>query len=509
MMRAVALVSSLFLPAAALAADHPLWGADASRNMVSDERRLPARFTPGAARPGSEEIDPATTKGVRWTAKLGSQSYGNPTIAGGRVFLGTNNESPRDPRLTGDRSVVMALDEKTGALLWQLAVPKLGSGKVNDWEFLGICSSPAVDGDRVYVVTNRGEVLALDVAGLTNGNDGYVDEAKYLGGPGAPPIEPGPTDADIVWRYDLREELGVFPHNATSSAVLVVGDRLYVTTSNGVDWGHLNVPSPLAPALVVLDKKTGALLGEESSGISAATLHSNWSSPSLAIVGKSQQILFGGGDGILHAFAPDPVEDAEGLSVLQEIWRADGNPPEYRVKDGKKLRYPAWDGPSEFISTPVFAGGRVYAAIGQDPEHGSGKGYLQAFDPARTGDQSGKAVWRYDRLGRSISTPAVAGGLLYIADFDGKVHCLEAKTGKLVWMHDTRAHVWGSTLVADGKVYVGNEDGVLTVLAAGRRKKLLAEVELRSPVHGTPVAANGVLYVMTNTHLYAVSSEAR
>ena len=282
----------------ARAGDWPQWGFDAGRNMVSAEKKLPATFEPGKMKADSEEIDPATTKGVRWTAKLGSQSYGNPVIAGGRVFVGTNNESPRDPRIKGDRAILAAFDEATGAFLWQLVVPKLGSGKVNDWEFLGLTSSPTVEGDRVYAVTNRGEVVCLDVRGMANGNDGpFTDEASYIAGPGAPKVEPGPKDADILWRYDMREELGVFPHNATSSSVLIVGDRLYVTTSNGVDWGHLNIPSPNAPSLVVLDKKTGQLLGEEASGTGTRILHSNWSSPTYGKVGDKGMIFFGAGDG--------------------------------------------------------------------------------------------------------------------------------------------------------------------------------------------------------------------
>ena len=149
------LISSL--PCAAL--DWPMWGRDSSRNMVSDEKNLPDSFDPGRLKGASEEIDMATTKNVRWVAKLGSQAYGNPTVAGGKVYVGTNNESPRNPNLKGDRGVMMALDEKTGKFLWQLAVPKLGTGKVSDWEYLGICSPPTVEGNRIYLVTNRCEVI--------------------------------------------------------------------------------------------------------------------------------------------------------------------------------------------------------------------------------------------------------------------------------------------------------------------------------------------------------------
>src|SRR4051794_20467762 len=111
------------LPVLAGAGDWPMWGRDSSRNMVSDEKGLPVSFDVGQFKGSSEEIDMGTTKNIRWVAKLGSQSYGNPTVAGGKVFIGTNNEAPRNPKLAGDRGVLLCLDEKTGKLLWQLAVP--------------------------------------------------------------------------------------------------------------------------------------------------------------------------------------------------------------------------------------------------------------------------------------------------------------------------------------------------------------------------------------------------
>ena len=124
-----------------------------------------------------DEIDLKTTKNVKWVTKLGSQSYANPTVFNGKIFVGTNNETPRDPKHVGDRSILMCFDEKTGAFLWQLVVPKLKSGKVNDWENLGLFSSPTHDGKYLYIVTSRCEVLCLDINGMADGNDGpYKDE---------------------------------------------------------------------------------------------------------------------------------------------------------------------------------------------------------------------------------------------------------------------------------------------------------------------------------------------
>jgi outer membrane protein assembly factor BamB len=488
----------------ARAEDWPAWGRTMQRNMVAAESWKPDVLQPGTFVAGTEDVDLATTAGLRWVAQLGSQSYGNPTVSHGRVFVGTNNQRERRPGITGDYSLVLAFDEADGHLLWQLSVPKMGTGRVNDWEYLGICSSPTVDGDVVYVVTNRGEVVALDVDGLADGNDGAQDEGAFMAAVGKPPLELQALDADILWSFDMPGELGVFPHNITSSSVLIVGDRLVVTTSNGVDWSHLDLPSPFAPAFVVLDKATGAYVAEEGVGISERTLHANWSSP-LYVPAAGElpgQIVFGAGDGFLYGFNLDPI-DQGGLKVLSERWRYDGNAPEYWQRDGVPLDYPAFDGPSEFIATPVYAEGLVYGLIGQDPEHGPGVGRLSAVDPTASGDQSGRAVWAYQDITRSISTPAVAGGVIYAADYDGRLHALDARRGKVWWVHDTKAHLWGSPLVVGKRVYLGDEDGVLTVLAAGKKRKVLAEITFPAPIYSSPILANGTLYVATQTHLYA------
>jgi len=155
----------------------------------------------------------------------------------------------------------------------------------------------------------------------------------------------------------------------------------------------------------------------------------------------------------------------------------------------------------------VIHEGRVYIAIGQDPEHGQGLGNLVCIDASKTGDitQRGR-VWEYQGIDRTISTVSVSDSLVYAADYAGVIHCLEAATGKLLWKHDTLSHIWGSTLVVDDKLFIGNEDGYLIILRAGREKELIAEIEFPSPIYSSPVVANDVLYVATQTHLYALQA---
>ena len=499
------------------AEDWPQWGGnDPGRNMYSAAKGMPDSFDPGKVKSGTEEIDLATTKNVKWAVKLGSQSYGNPVIAGGKVFVGTNNESPRDKRHVGDRSVMMAFDEKTGAYLWQLVVPKLKSGKVNDWENLGMLAAPLVVGNKLYIVTSRCEVLCLDTEGQKNGNDGdYKDEAAYMvkdTPKEGSPVELGPQDADILWRYDMMDELGVFPHNASNCSVILVDGLLYVCTSNGQDWTHVNIPSPQSPSFIALDKKTGELVGEDDAAIGPRIYHGQWTSPSLGKVNGKTHVYFGGGDGVLYALDAKPTKDGD-TNFIKKAWWFDCVPEEYKKdKSGKAIKYPAAEGPSEINATPVFYKNRVYVAIGQDPEHGEGVGRLVCIDATKEGDitKSG-LIWDYKAIKRSISTVSIDPdkGLLYIADFSGFVHCLDAETGKVNWVHDMQAHMWGSTFVADGKVYVGDEDGDFVILESSKEKKIIDEVNVGAPIFSTPIVANGLMYVASQTHLFVVGEGVR
>jgi len=500
----------MLVPLLARGADWPQWGHDPSRNPVSEQRGLPVDCEPGKVDDTSGKLDLTGARNTRWAARMGDHVYGNPVVAGGKVLVGTNNESPRDPRIKGDYSLLLCLDEATGKLDWQLSCPKLLGGNNADWSGVGLCSSPAIDvaAGRVYVVTNRCEVLCLDLKGQSNGNDGpFQDEAQYMAGPGKPPIPVGPTDADIIWRYDMRDELGVYAFYQTASSVLLVGDKLYATTSNSRDWsGH--IPMPDAPALICLDAKTGKLLGQEASGISSRTFVSNWSSPAYGKVGNQDQVIFGGGDGWVYGFAAQPSPGGDGTPILKELWRFDANPPGHRLKDGKPIKYGGDDGPREVLATPVFHDGKVYAAIGKNPDDSAGPGLFSCIDASKTGDitTTGR-VWQYDKCSTSSASPAIVGDLMFTADSGGFAYCFDANTGALHWKHDMEGKVWGSPLAADGKVYLGSDGGTLVTFALSKEKKILGNSMFDGEILSSPVAANGTIFVATSRYVYAISEK--
>ncbi len=485
---------------AARAADQPQFGRWHSRNMVSAETNLPST------------CDPATGSNVKWVVPIGLRAYATPVVAGGKIFIGADNARPRDRRHTGDRGVLLCLNEADGKLRWQLVVPRVGGDNHNDWPRIGICSPPTVEGDRVYIVTNRAEVVCLDANGLADGNDGpFTGEAEAMVPAGSPAMELADTDADILWRFDMRSgAVSMQPHDSAHSSILIHGRYLYLNTGNGVDPTHRIIRRPDAPSLIVLDKVTGKLVGVDAERIGPRIFHCTWSSPAAGSVAGVPLVFFGGGDGVMYAFkaldgsAPSPAAPV----ALQRVWRFDCDPT--GPKDNVSRFLGNRDtGPSSILGLPVFHDGRVYVAAGGDIWWGKRQAWLKCIDAGGAGEVTATAErWAY-RLNRHCSsTPAIHDGLVYIADAGQVVHCVDAETGKGVWTHKAGGEIWGSTLVADGKVYVGTRRGELCILAAGREKKLLAAIKLDSPIHGTPVAANGVLYVATMRRLYALAKRS-
>jgi WD40 repeat protein len=636
--------------------DWPQWGGSRSRVNTPAGRNIPADWDVGepvkASRLG---VVPKGSRNIKWAAKLGSQTYGNPVVANGRIFVGTNNGGGYLTRYPNrvDLGVMLCFEEKTGNFRWQHSNEKHPSGRIHDWPFTGVCSTLVVDGDRLWYVSNRGEVVCLDTAGFYDGEDdgasglepkgvewvpvfrvpcklhadlarlrlafadaGVEPAAKfhipfrvkdghcrlgtsYRNGNLTPSHEivledglcrgfaidsqglrtnpnpllpkpdelfPGlehaaiddllqeqfrnagvelPTDsrlevveagrqwkltghlfgvprllhlkresdsltctkqlstldldeADVVWKFDMMRELGVYPHNMSNCSMITVGGMLFVCTSNGVDEGHHKVAAPEAPSFMAMDRLTGKVLWTDNSP-GANILHAQWASPSHAVIDGQPQVIFPGGDGWLYSF--DPKGDGRGGSRL--LWKFDVNPKESKYTLERSTK-------NQIISFPAIYDGLVYIVVGEDPEHGEGAGHLWCIDPAGRGggvdisselavDAEGNIIpprrlqavdvsrgeravpnpnsavrWHYvgqDQNGdgrltafeevfhRSLSIPVIKDDILYVGDQSGLLHCLNAKTGKFYWNYDLLAACWNSALLVDGKVYMCDEDG--------------------------------------------------
>ncbi|MEX0793947.1 MAG: PQQ-binding-like beta-propeller repeat protein [Pirellulaceae bacterium] len=522
--------------------DWPQWGGDSKRNNTPDAKSIPVDFDIGGFDRQSGDWKKEDAKNIKWVSQLGSQTYGNPVVADGKVFVGTNNGAgyiERSPPNV-DLGVLLCFDEETGKLLWQHSSKKLPTGRVHDWPLQGICSASYVEGKKVWFVTSRGEVRCLSTEGFHDGeNEGPYTEEEHT----------GELEADVIWVYDMMTELGVSQHNMANCSVTALGDILFVITSNGVDESHLVLPSPQAPSFIALDKNTGELLWSDASP-GDNILHGQWSCPAIAELGGVPQAIFPGGDGWLYSFKADKGNDGK----PELLWKFDCNPKETEwILGGRGTR-------NNIIGTPVIYNDLVYIAVGQDPEHGEGEGHLWCIDPTKRGDVSPElamkieedkrvpiphrrlqavdpeesevavanpnsaVVWHYstfdqngddeidfeETMHRSCGTVAIKDDILYIADFSGLFHCVNATNGEVHWTYDMLAASWGSPLIADGHVYIGDEDGDLAIFKHSSDPddaEPIAEINMGNSVYSTPVIANGVMFISNKTHLFAIEQQ--
>jgi len=536
------------------AADWPSWGGQPSRNMASEtEKGLPEWYSPGAKKSGGK-VDLSSTRNIKWVARLNNNTFGSPMVSQGRVFIGTAGDSPAE-------AGIMCFDEQTGKELGSFVC---GPSKTKTDNY-GVCSTPTVEGDRLYFVAPYPEVMCLDLKSWLDPSAaaGAADSARH-----------------IVWRYDMAQAMQVMQDHVASCSVLVHGDFVYACTGNG-RFKNLGKPFyPLTPSLIALNKHTGQIVARDDEQIGEQLWRGQWSSPSLATVNGKAQILFATGNGYCYAFEPvDPAaevipdrwvtttlrgpivyyidvkdKDTAGLApaeyakqfnvisptrkpalplefrysidmpmttpvdsiptakvpdvpILKKIWWFDCLPPEYR-KAPFYARGTTGDGqkhPCDIIATPVFYRNRVYVAIGGDPVHGSknSKGLLVCIDATQAGDvsRSGK-VWSYDEMNASLSTVAVTDGLVFAIDEASIIHCLDADTGRKYWTYALKSD--------EGQINSALlvADGKIfagnTILAADKNLKVLSTIERSTHGSSVPCVANGVLFTVMGKALFAV-----
>ncbi len=584
--------------------DCPQWQLSPMRNNVVEAEKIPLTW------------DVETGENLLWSARLGSETYGNPIVANGKVYVGTNNGAAYLKRYpnTVDLGVLLCFDEKTGEFLWQHSNEKLPTGRVHDWPDQGICSAVLVDGNRVWYVTSRGEVVCLDTEGFHDHEDSgtvqneparvvdlqradpaFGDAVAALNAGNLPQplsdllekhgekpsgdievttVEAGtswtlkgtfneiertltakvigprmtvsktlsihdPHEADVIWKVDMMKQLGVSQHNMCSCSMTCAGDLLFVNTSNGVDEGHVNLPAEDAPSFLCMKRSTGEVIWTDSSP-GANVLHGQWSSPAYAVIDGVPQVIFGAGDGWVYGFH---AEGENGKSKL--LWKFDCNPKKsvYKLTGADR---------NHIIATPVIYKELVYISVGEDPEHGEGEGHLWCIDPRKRGDLSPTlvfnsadpntpiahkrlqacdeavgdferpnpnlgAVWHYrgdnreefeGTMHRSCGSVAIKNDLLFIADFSGLFHCIDARTGKAHWTYDMLAAPWASPLIVNDRVYISNDTGQILCFRLSDEQEMLSENDVQSAVYTTPVVANDTLFIANRNRLFAIQEGA-
>jgi outer membrane protein assembly factor BamB/precorrin-6B methylase 2 len=523
MTRAIGLVAAAALATVTLARaeDWPALGRDRTRNSVSPEKNPPLAWQVkgGEVRAGDEAKGTRTDedRNVRWVADLPGRSYATPVVSQGLVWIGASRFSVSGDRKPG--GLLCCLREKDGAIIyerWSEPLPL----RVNDAGWFGLGGSPLVEGENLWYVTNRWEVVCLDIGPL-------------LSGKGMPRER---------WIVDLVEEFHVFPRCTTMgpprhcSIAPSYGERIFVTTGNGIDESYTKAVAPEAPALVCLDKNSGKTLWTDRSP--GGNVHfTEAASPLVAEIGGRGQVIIPQGDGWLRSFDP---------ATGRVLWQFDVNRKDALLEvGGRGNRNNSW-------SCPVLYEDRVYVTTGQEYEHGDGPARLVCIDPTKNGDISSELavdrdgkplpqrriqavvatdgeraipnpnsglIWELDashtneerQFHRSLSSVTIDQGLLIAGDIWGLVQCLDARTGKWHWSYDTLSVVWSAPQVVDGQVYVADEDGDVVILRLSADPKVALSdgkppivTFPRTSISSSPIFANGTLYVAAQAKLYAI-----
>lgn len=506
------------------------FGHDYRMELRRGDRRVPTAF------------NVITGRNVLWQQKVGTQSYAGPVVANGKVFVGTNNGMGYIDRYPAaeDLGVLLCFDAANGGLLWQASTEPFKHKTIHLTPLQGICSTPVVEGDRLWYVTNRAELVCLDANGFRDGTDDGVAAPKDIA-----LVE---NEADVVWRLDMIGELGVHPEHRVGSSPCVGEHKVFAVTGHGASAREA------APSFIAVNKESGELVWSDSSP-SGNILHNQLGSPIYFEINGTPQVLFPGGDGWLYCF--DPAGNSDGTGKL--LWKFDCNPKDSEwILGGQGTR-------NNLMTAASVYRDRIFIAVGQDPELGEGNGHVWCIDPTKRGDVSPELVvhpdhpkqvvahrrrkaiddeageivipnpnsaevWHFEwtdtnedgtqdfdeSMHRSLSRVVFYEDLAFVTDFSGLLHCLDVETGKQHWSYDQFAASWTSPVIGAEHVFVGDEDGDVAAFALSADAAIAMPANLpvsvsdaSQSVHATPVIHRNVMYLLARSTLFAIKDATK
>ncbi|MEO8268234.1 MAG: PQQ-binding-like beta-propeller repeat protein, partial [Aureliella sp.] len=284
-----AVLLSTCMTVCATADDWPMLGRDGTRNSVSSETGAPTNWI---VQQHDRGYAASESRGVLWSVPLGSATYSTPVVSGGLVWIGTNQEA-------GDGSILKCFRVSDGAEVYNYESPYLGNREY-DTPWGGLGSSPLIEGERLWIATNRSEVLCLDIGPLVR-SQGKPRELWKL---------------DFVKAFQNYPRVPLMGPPRPCSIGASWQDRIFVTINHGISYGKTKVHNPEAPSLVCLNKDTGAVIWQDNSP-GENILSSQFSSPTLATIDGQVQVIVPQSDGWVRAF--DPLDG-------RAFWEFDMNP---------------------------------------------------------------------------------------------------------------------------------------------------------------------------------------
>lgn len=380
----------------------------------------------------------------------------------------------------------------TENVLWKTKLPGRGN------------SSPIVWGDRLFVTSEsepRGAAAPLgpkDEAPERLLLCYALRETKNADGEAVPPggllwrvAAPQPKEHEtLYWKNTLAsstpvtdgERVIAFLGNAGLLCTDLAGRQLWHTDLGTFPTMHGPGTSPvLYKNLVIViqdqtvgtslcaafDKRTGEAVWRKPRPNAAG-----WSSPVLLRIGERDELIYNGSNEVV-AYAP---------ATGDVLWKAAGTS-------------------IESIPAIVSGGGLLYSTSGRN-------GPMFAIRSGGNGDITDThVVWRHERGGPHVPTPAYHDGRLYIVSDTGIVTCLDAATGETLSQKRLRGRFSMAPLVIGDKLLLVSEEGVCYVAESGPKVEIVAKHDLGENILATPAVLGGKLYFRTAEHLICVGSK--
>ena len=440
----------------------PMWGGTSLRNNTPSGKNIPTEWNVGDFDRTGEWIS-LQAKNIKWVARLGSQTYGNPVVANGRIFIGTNNGAgylKRHPSRT-DLGVLLCFEEATGRFLWQHSNEKLPTGRVHDWPLQGVCSTPVADGDRLWYVSNRGEVVCLDTEGFYDGEDD------------------GPAKSGLARVFDLTRDEDADADEVAPAVKLLNKGTLPLSLRAGLASHGLEFPKEVQVETLdegkrwTMTAKFGdaeeefrIIIAESGLSVFKQITTENqdeadvvWRFDMMKELGVSQHNMANCSmltvDGMLFVCTSNghdtshlnlPAPDAPSFMAMDRdtgkvLW-TDNSP-------GKNILHAQWASPS-------------YGVFGGQPQviFPGGDGWVYSFDPIGDGKGGPKLLWKFDcnpkeskwilggqgTRNNVIAFPVIYDGLVYFTMGQDPEH--GEGTGRL-WCIDPTKRTDGSDVSAE------------------------------------------------------------
>jgi outer membrane protein assembly factor BamB len=424
-------------------------------------------------------VGASLTNGARagdfdWAYWRGPQMNGHSTLknlpdtwdpAGGE---GSNLLWKRDDM--GTRSTPVCLNNK----LYFLA--RHSAGTVNDgervvclnaetgetvWEhrfnvYLSDVPAERVGWSNVVADPETGDVFALGVCGLFLCLDGETGEVK--------------------WQHSMHEEYGLLSTYGGRTNSPIIHENNVLISAVFIGWGEKSRPQD---HYIAFDKRNGQPVWYE--GTRPLPNDTTYSGPVLTTFDGEAAVVFGSGDGGVHAFQP---------------------------RTGKRLWW--YDVTSRGINTtPLVVDGKVYCGHSEENLDDTKMGAVFCLDGTKRGNlnEDGE-VWRVKELFFGKCAPLMIDNLLYVIDDRAKLHILNPETGETVGFERLGTVQRSSPLYADGKIYTCTADGRFYTLKPDGKGgvEILHRMRVRGESNGSIIAAQGRLYIPLSDGMYCVGT---